>query len=190
MENPFGVRGFQSVGKLDCGVEKFVWFKRAARQPLFQSLSLQQLHHDERLLFAFVDVVDRADVRMIQSRDGLCLPAKPLERPHVADKVIGKELHRHESFQASVRRLVDHSHAASTDSIKDAIVRNGFTDHAVGGDYSPDSSSANADLLAVGAVYDRAVFAVEWDERAVIDRAYSRKWAANFLLCKATAITQ
>ena len=40
--------------------------------------------------------------------------------------------------------------------------------------------------LAVGAVYDRAVFAVEWDERAVIDRAYSRKWAANFLLCKAT----
>ncbi|HVQ64353.1 MAG TPA: hypothetical protein VMT78_07445, partial [Terriglobia bacterium] len=44
--------------------------------------------------------------------------------------------------------------------------------------------NANADL-AVGAVYDRAVFAVEWDERAVIDRAYSRKWAANFLLCKA-----
>ena len=33
--------------------------------------------------------------------------------------------------------------------------------------------NANADLLAVGAVYDRAVFAVEWDERAVIDRAYS-----------------
>ena len=32
-----------------------------------------------------------------------------------------------------------------------------------------------ADLLVVGAVYDRAVFAVEWDERAVIDRAYSRK---------------
>jgi hypothetical protein len=45
--------------------------------------------------------------------------------------------------------------------------------------------NANADLLAVGAVYDRAVFAVEWDECAVIDRAYSRKWAANFLLCKA-----
>ena len=45
--------------------------------------------------------------------------------------------------------------------------------------------NANADLLAVGAVYDRAVFAVAWDERAVIDPAYSRKWAANFLLCKA-----
>jgi hypothetical protein len=48
-----------------------------------------------------------------------------------------------------------------------------------------EQQNANADLLAVGAVYDRAVFAVEWDERAVIDRAYSRKWAANFLLCKA-----
>ncbi len=36
----------------------------------------------------------------------------------------------------------------------------------------------NADLLAVGAVYDRTVVAVEWDERAVIDvidRAYSGK---------------
>ena len=40
--------------------------------------------------------------------------------------------------------------------------------------------NANADLLAVGAVYDRAVFAVEWDERLVIARAYSRKWQRTF----------
>ena len=40
--------------------------------------------------------------------------------------------------------------------------------------------NANADLPAVGAVYDRAVFAIEWEKRAVIDRAYSGKWAANF----------
>jgi hypothetical protein len=45
--------------------------------------------------------------------------------------------------------------------------------------------NASAGLCAVGAVYDRAVFAIKCDKRAVVDRAYSAKWAANFPLCKA-----
>ena len=43
---------------------------------------------------------------------------------------------------------------------------------------------------AVGAVYDRAIPAFKWEKRAVIDRAYSRKWAANFLLCKAPRLAR
>ena len=38
--------------------------------------------------------------------------------------------------------------------------------------------------FTVGAVYDRAIFAIEWDKRAVIDRAYSKKWPPS-TLCKA-----
>ena len=40
-------------------------------------------------------------------------------------------------------------------------------------------------VFAVGAVYDRATFASGWAKCAVIDRAYSGKWVANFMLCKA-----
>jgi hypothetical protein len=31
-------------------------------------------------------------------------------------------------------------------------------------------------FFTVGAVYDRAIFASEWDKSAVTDRAYSKKW--------------
>ena len=41
--------------------------------------------------------------------------------------------------------------------------------------------------LSVGAVYDRAVFAIEWDKRAVIDRTYRRKWPPKSFVVQARA---
>ena len=54
------------------------------------------------------------------------------------------------------------------------------------GPSDPKTGFAQRDFFrkrsAVGAVYDRAVFATEWDKRAVIDRAYNKKWSLYFPL--------
>ncbi len=52
---------------------------RPACQLLLERLPLHQLHHDERLAGVLVDVVDRADVGMIERRGGLSFALEPFE---------------------------------------------------------------------------------------------------------------
>ena len=47
------------------------------------------------------------------------------------------------------------------------------------------TTGGNVVVSAVSAVYDRATFVSGWAKCAVIDRAYSGKWGANSMLCKA-----
>jgi len=70
------------------------------RQHLAQGLSFQQLHGNERLAILFADVVDRADIGMIESgsrprfaleafqRRGIeCSRAVRQGRPHIQNKL-------------------------------------------------------------------------------------------------------
>jgi hypothetical protein len=59
MDDPLRVGRIQSVGNLDS--------------------QLQQLHSNEMLAFMLVDVVDGADVGMIQGRGGMSLPLESFQ---------------------------------------------------------------------------------------------------------------
>jgi len=48
-------------------------------QPLLEGLPFEQLHGDERLAFVFINVVDGADVGMIQRRRGARLALEALQ---------------------------------------------------------------------------------------------------------------
>src|SRR5688572_15609499 len=49
------------------------------------------------------------------------------------------------------------------------------------------TTGRNDTRLFVGAVYDRAIFVIEWAKSAVIDRAYSSRWPSSFPLCIAAS---
>ena len=74
------MRGVQRVGNLDAHVEHRVQAQRTRGEPILQRRPLQILHDDERSPVLLADVVDRADIRVVQRRRGLRFPREPAQR--------------------------------------------------------------------------------------------------------------
>src|SRR5262249_44262104 len=73
--------------------------------------------------------MDRADVRMVQSRSGASFSSETIDSLMIPDKFGGKKLQRHQTAQPGVFRLIDDTHAAAAQLFNNAKVRNGLTDH-------------------------------------------------------------
>jgi hypothetical protein len=74
------------------------------------------------------DVVNRADVGMVESRGRLRFPLETGEGLRVSSHLIGQELQGHEAMQSRVLGLIDHTHAATAELLHDAVVRDGLAD--------------------------------------------------------------
>ena len=66
MHDALGVRGAQRIGDLDSQVEQFIDVQRLSRDALPQRLAFQVLHGHERPAVGLADIVQRADIGMIQ----------------------------------------------------------------------------------------------------------------------------
>ena len=97
---------------------------------MLQRLPFQKFHDDEGLAFVFADVVDRADVGVVEGRSGARLALEPLQGLMILCQFLGQELERHEAAELGVLGLVDHAHAPATQLLQNAIVRNGLANHA------------------------------------------------------------
>jgi len=94
-----------------------------------ERLAIQKLHTDERLAFVLTNLVNGADVRMVESGSGLCFALKTFERLMILSKVFWQELQCNESVEARVFGFVNHTHAAATKLFEDVVVRNGLANH-------------------------------------------------------------
>src|SRR6185437_11683934 len=74
---------------------------------MLQSLSFQILHYDERSAVVLPNVVDGADIGVIETGSGLGLAPEAAERLLVSGDVLGKELERDEAAEAGVCSLED-----------------------------------------------------------------------------------
>ena len=72
------MRGVERIDQSERDVHSGRDVQRSARQALLQRFTLEQLHGDERRIRA--DVVNRADIRVIQRRGGARLALKPFDR--------------------------------------------------------------------------------------------------------------
>ncbi len=94
MNNALRVSGVQRIHNLTCQIQERPCLDRLSSYAMLERLAFQQLHDDEGLpsvLDAFVDIVDRADVRMIQSRGGACFTPEPLQRLNVLGQLFWEE---------------------------------------------------------------------------------------------------
>ena len=103
--------------------------QRAGAEDLVQRGAVDQLHHDEAAAFVLADVVERADVGVVQGRGGAGLALEAFRGQRVGGGRLGQELHRDVAAEAEVLAPVHHTHAASAQPIDDAVVRNDGTDH-------------------------------------------------------------
>ena len=80
--------------------------------------------------FSSSDVVDRADIGMIQRRCRLRLALKTAQSLGILGNVIGQKLERDKALEPSVFGLEHHAHAAAAEFFKNAVVRDGLISHS------------------------------------------------------------
>jgi hypothetical protein len=80
MDDALGVRRVQRRGDLNGEFQHLGQRERAPLQALGQRLPLQELHHQVIDLVLAADVVQRADVGVVQGRDGFGFPLQALPR--------------------------------------------------------------------------------------------------------------
>ena len=79
---------------------------------------------------SFADVVNGADVGMVQRRGSAGFSAEALQRLRIAGNVVGQELQGDKAAQAGVLGLVDDAHAAAAELVNDSVVGDGLADHS------------------------------------------------------------
>ncbi len=67
VHDPGAMRRRERVRDLDAVFERLRHAQRATLEPRGERLALEQLHHQERVAFVLADVVERTDVRMLES---------------------------------------------------------------------------------------------------------------------------
>src|SRR5262249_30448092 len=94
-------------------------------EPLRERLAVDQLeHHEVQLVAAHAraaDVVDRADVRVVERGDALRLALEARAELRVGRELRGQQLDGHVPLESRVTRLVDLAHPPRTERSADLV---------------------------------------------------------------------
>jgi hypothetical protein len=82
--------------------------------------------------FVLTDVVDRADVGVVQGRSSPRLALEAGQSLGISGDFIRKELESHETVESGILGLIDNTHAASAQLLNDAVMRDGVADEGPG----------------------------------------------------------
>ena len=129
MDNAGRVGHFERVRNLHPEVQKLFERDGLALDAVLQRRPFQALHDDEEPVLMFADVVDGADVGMIQRRCGTRFPLKSLSCLGILCQFFGKELQGHTPAKALVFRLVHDAHSAATQLSYNAVMGDCLLQH-------------------------------------------------------------
>src|SRR3984893_17150230 len=93
---------------------------------MLQRHAVQKLHDQERMAVLLPDLIDRADVGMVQCRRSLSLSLKAGQCLRVLGYFIRQKLQGVKSVQGYVLGLVNDAHSAATKLLNDAVMRDGL----------------------------------------------------------------
>ena len=128
VHNSAGVSRIESVRNLDSQFEQLRGLERTALDHVLQGRAVQILHGDECLPVLLADVVDGADIRMVEGGSCLGFALKAAEGLRIFGDLIGQKLESDKTMQPGVLGLVDHTHTAAANFFNDAVVRYGLSD--------------------------------------------------------------
>src|ERR1700745_563095 len=89
---------------------------------MLERYPVQKFYDDERLVAVFADLVDGADVGMVQSGSRTSFTSETFQCVRVSRKVFGQELQGDEAAELGVLGLVDHTHPAFGEKTHDSIM--------------------------------------------------------------------
>src|SRR5437870_7133483 len=103
--------------------------QRPSCNEVLKGLPLQELHDDKVLSLMLSDLVDGADVRMIQGRGSARFTLEPFEGLMVTGQLLRQKLQGDLTTQGQVFGIVDHAHAAATELFENAVMGDGLASH-------------------------------------------------------------
>ena len=115
VDNTLLVRRFECVRHLDGDFNHPVDGKGVSLNQVLQCFAVHELHGDERTPAFLGDLIDRADIGMVQRRSSTRLAPEALQRSAVVGEVIGEELERYRPVKQRIFCLVHHTHAPAAD---------------------------------------------------------------------------
>ena len=124
MNDSFGVCGIERVGNLDSQLEQRFEFHGPVRDQVLQRRAVEILHHDEWVTVLLPNLMNRANVRVVQSGSSARLTAKAFESLRIAHNIVWQELQRHEAAKLSILGFIDNAHASAAKLLNNAVVRN------------------------------------------------------------------
>jgi hypothetical protein len=114
----------QGIRDLDAQIEYRFDLHRLTRDHVPESLSLQQFHGDETSPIGLVNLVDCADVRVVQRGRSLGFPLETAEGLCVVSEFVRKEFQGDVAAELQVFRLIDHTHTPAADPAENAVMGN------------------------------------------------------------------
>ena len=124
----FGVRGVERVGDFDGEREEVFDIHGAAVDAVLERLAVEKFHGDEGLAVLFADVVNGADVGMVERGGRLRFALETGEGLGIAGDILRQKFQRDETLEARVFGLVDDTHASAAEFFDDAVMRDGLAD--------------------------------------------------------------
>jgi len=127
MNDALGVSGIESVGDLDGDIEKAVQFEWLAGDEMLQCDSIEEFHDDEGFAVRLSDVIDSANVGVVQGGSGLRFPFEAGERQRIFGDLVGQELESDAAMKAGIIGFVNNAHTATAESFNDTVMGNGLS---------------------------------------------------------------
>ncbi len=94
MDNPFGVSYIEGIRDFDGECNHGIKVHRLALDGVLERHPVQEFHYDEGLPILLANVVNSADVGMIQGRGGLRFAPETTQRLRVFGYFVGQKLER------------------------------------------------------------------------------------------------
>ena len=155
VDDALGMRRLERVGHADGQVQHDGHREWPPPNRGPQRLAFDQLHRDEMLAVVLADVVDGADVGVIQRRGRARFAPQPFRSLRVRDEVWRQELEGDGATESGVSGAIDHAHAAGAQRRLDAIVPDRLADRG-GSNYRRAAPSIGSGLVATVASRPRA----------------------------------
>ena len=118
----FGVGGIERVGDFDGEGEEFFDVHGAAVDAVLERLPIEKFHGDKGVAVLLADIVDGADVGMVQGGGGLRFPLESRESLRIPGDILRQKFQRDEALKARVFGLVNDTHASAAELFDDAVV--------------------------------------------------------------------
>ena len=129
MDDAFAVGCIQSVRDVHCqGQEPFIVDRRAADEML-HGASFQIFHRNESLTVLIPNVINGANVGMVESGCSPRFSLKAGQSLRIAAEFRRQELKSDVALQAHIHRLVDNTHPAAAEFFDDLVVRDVLANH-------------------------------------------------------------
>src|SRR5579863_3133583 len=111
----------ERVGNLDSDFQQLFDEERTFINPRGQSFTFDVLHHEEIGAVLRADIVERADVRMVQRGDSPRFALKALARFRRFGKMLGQNFDGDGAVEARIAGAINLTHAARTYTCDDFV---------------------------------------------------------------------